>query len=157
MGGNLADFLQKYIFVATPIIAWFVSQILKVIFYLVAEHQLNVAKLFDIGGMPSSHAAMVVSLATIIGLKEGVGSPLFGLSLIFAAIVIYDATNLRRASGEHAQTLNRIIPDLLKGKIIQPYEFKALYETLGHNPVEVLVGSILGFLLASLMSALISA
>ncbi len=147
------EFLSTYIYLATPLVAWLMGQILKVLFYFIAERRLNVAKLFDVGGMPSSHSALVVSLATLVGVKQGLETPLFAVSLIFALVVIYDATNLRRASGEHAQTLNRIIPDLLHGKLIRPYEFKAFYETLGHSPLEVLVGSALGFIVAWLTAA----
>jgi len=141
----LVEILGRYVYVSGPFLAWLFSQVLKVVFYLLSEKQLNIAKLFDVGGMPSSHSALVVALVTIIGFKQGTSSPLFAVALFFAAVVIYDATNLRRAAGEHAQTLNKVIPDLLRGKFIQPYDFKALYETLGHNPAEVLVGSMVGF------------
>lgn len=145
---TFTEFIQNYIYLAVPALAWLMSQLLKVLFYAALERRLNVAKLFDVGGMPSSHSSLVVSLATIVGMREGATSPLFAVSLIFALLVMYDATNLRRASGEHAQTLNRIIPELLRGKLIPPYEFRALYETLGHSPLEVLVGSALGFLIS---------
>jgi len=144
----LSEFLGQYVYFMAPFIAWFLCQVLKVVFYLFAEHQLNVAKLFDIGGMPSSHSALVVALATALGLREGLTSPLFGLSLIFALVVMYDATNLRRATGEHAHTLNRVIPELLRGKLVQEFDFKVMREVLGHSPVEVAVGSVIGFLIA---------
>jgi len=144
----LTEFLSKYIFFMAPFIAWFLCQVLKVVFYLFAEKQLNVARLFDTGGMPSSHSALVVALATLLGMREGVTSPLFGVSLIFALVVMYDATNLRRAAGEQAHTLNRVIPDLMRGKFVQEFDFKVMREVLGHSPLEVVVGSIIGFLLA---------
>ncbi len=150
----MAELIERYIFLIVPAIAWLLGQVLKVLFYAILEKRINIAKLFDVGGMPSSHSALVVSLATIVGMKEGTNSPLFAVALFFALVVMYDATNLRRASGEHAQTLNRIIPELLHGKIIPPYEFKEFYEALGHSPFEVLVGTIFGFLVAWIIGSL---
>jgi len=145
---GLREFLGDYVYFVAPFIAWFLCQLLKVVFYLFAERQLNIARLFDIGGMPSSHSALVVALATVLGLREGIASPLFGVALIFALVVMYDATNLRRATGEHAHTLNRVIPDLLRGKLVQNFDFRVMREVLGHTPMEVAVGSVIGFLLA---------
>ena len=144
----MSIFLSKYIYFVTPFVAWFLCQVLKVVFYLFAERQLNIARLFDTGGMPSSHSALVVALVTVLGFRQGLASPLFGVVLVFALVVIYDATNLRRAAGEQAHTLNRIIPDLMRGKLVEEFDFKVLRELLGHSPLEVIVGSLIGFLVA---------
>ncbi len=93
------------------------------------------------GGMPSSHAAMVTSLSTSIALTEGLESSIFALSVIFSAVVMYDAAGVRRAAGKQARVLNQIIAN--KGEInIQ----EKLIELLGHTPLEVFVGAFVGVL-----------
>lgn len=99
--------------------------------------------LFRTGGMPSSHSAMVTSLATVLGLQEGLGSPLFALAVITALIVMYDARGVRHQSGQHARILNQILRELFSGQPISEQELK---ELLGHTPIEVIVGSIVGVL-----------
>ena len=92
------------------------------------------------GGMPSSHAASVSALTTMVGLEEGFRSTLFGVTLFFSLIVMYDAAGLRRAAGRHAMVLNRLIDEHL-----DPGEGgQRLMELLGHTPLEVLVGALLG-------------
>lgn len=97
--------------------------------------------LFRTGGMPSSHSAMVTSLATVLGLQYGLGSPLFAVAVITALIVIYDARGVRHQSGQHARVLNQILRELFSGQPISEQELK---ELLGHTPTEVIVGSIVG-------------
>lgn len=95
--------------------------------------------------MPSSHAASVSALSTSVGLEEGFRSTLFGVTLFFSLIVMYDAAGLRRAAGRHAAVLNRLIDEHFK----HPEEgAQKLMELLGHTPLEVLAGSILGTLTA---------
>jgi acid phosphatase family membrane protein YuiD len=147
----MAQYLNVHIFVAAPIIAWAISQVIKTFFYLVSEKQVNVARLFDTGGMPSSHCAAVMALVTVLAYKTGMTNPLFAVALIFGAIVVYDATNLRRAAGDQAQLLNRVIPDLLSGKFVKQFDYKALREMLGHSWQEALVGCGVGFLIAFAM------
>ena len=91
--------------------------------------------------MPSSHAASVSSLTTLIGLRDGFGSSIFGVTLFFSLIVMYDAAGLRRAAGRHAAVLNRLIDHNFRN----PEEgAQKLMELLGHTPFEVLVGALLG-------------
>jgi uncharacterized protein len=91
--------------------------------------------------MPSSHAASVSALSTMVGLHEGFRSTLFGVTLFFSLIVMYDAAGLRRAAGRHAVVLNRLIDEHFKN----PEEgAQKLMELLGHTPLEVLVGALLG-------------
>lgn len=128
-------------------LSWITAQGLKLIIYLVTEGRINVAKLIDTGGMPSSHTAFVVSLCTSVGLIEGFHTTEFGISAVLAAVVIYDATGIRRSAGHQAAALNEIIPQLLAGKFLShrqefAREFK---ELLGHNPIEVSVGALVGF------------
>jgi len=147
----MAHYLNVHIFFAAPLIAWALSQLLKTLFYILAEKQLNVARLFDTGGMPSSHCAAVMALVTVLAYRVGMTNPLFAVAFIFGTIVVYDATNLRRAAGDQAQLLNRVIPDLLSGKMVKQFDYKALREMLGHSWLEALVGCGVGYLIAFAM------
>jgi uncharacterized protein len=121
----------------------FLVQLSKVLTFLLREKKINVRRFVETGGMPSSHAASVSALSTCVGLREGVGSVLFNVVLFFSLVVMYDAAGLRRAAGRQATLLNRILYEhiQLPGP---PYE--RLRELLGHTPLEVLVGAIIGVL-----------
>ena len=92
--------------------------------------------------MPSSHSAVVVGLATLIGKGEGVDSPIFALSMVLAFVVMYDAAGVRRAAGKQAELLNKLIetPGLSGMQVSEK-----LVEVLGHTPFQVLVGALIGF------------
>lgn len=120
----------------TAFTAWAIAQITKVITFAVKEKRINFRRLVGTGGMPSSHD-IVASLATGIGIKEGVNTSIFALAVVFALVVMYDAAGVRRAAGKQAQVLNRIVDDIYK-KDFHPERLK---ELLGHTPVEVLVGA----------------
>jgi hypothetical protein len=98
--------------------------------------------------MPSSHSALVASVAHASGLFVGFASPLFALALTLAVIVIYDATGIRRQAGKHAEFINRIVRDTVKGKRTKE---KQLKEALGHTPLEALAGTPLGIVVAQLI------
>ena len=105
----------------------------------------NLRRFVETGGMPSSHAASVAALSTAIGMEEGFRSPMFSATLFFSLIVMYDAAGLRRAAGRQAAVLNRLIDEHFK----HPEEgTQKLMELLGHTPLEVLVGALLGTLSA---------
>ncbi len=127
-----------------PLIAWGIAQASKVIIDSVLLHRLSVRRLATAGGMPSSHSALVVSLTTIIGRLEGVQSPLFAVSLIFSSVVMYDATGVRRAAGQQAMILNRLIDDLFIAH--HGLRQERLRELLGHTPIEVIAGAVLGII-----------
>lgn len=130
-------------------ISWFIAQSLKMIIHTIITRKIDFSRLVDTGGMPSSHTAFVGSLAAAVGLSEGFHSVTFAVTGCFSLVVIYDATNLRRSAGYHAQVLNEIVPQLLKGKYItQVVTYRKLRELLGHNPLEVLIGLILGLAIA---------
>lgn len=95
------------------------------------------------GGMPSSHSAMMTSLATVIGYDYGLDSPLFAISAVMAVIVMYDARGVRQESGRQAKVLNRIVREFFRG---QPIGEKELKELLGHTETEVFVGAVVGVL-----------
>ena len=105
----------------------------------------NLRRFVETGGMPSSHAASVAALSTSLGIQEGFRSPLFAASLYFSLVVMYDAAGLRRAAGRQAMVLNRLIDEHFKHPEIGAQK---LMELLGHTPLEVLVGAVLGVLSA---------
>ena len=131
-----------------PLTVAFLTQLLKFAHYSIRERRLSVGWLFQTGGMPSSHSASVSALSTVVGFKEGVSSPLFGVTLFLSLMVMYDAAGLRRAAGEQARMINRIVDELLQG---HPLSQERLKELLGHTPGEVLVGAALGFVLSLLL------
>ena len=141
MEGILGIFANRYI--GVPILLWFAIQSFKVVWDLVTIKKFNFKRILGAGGMPSSHSAVVTSLATLIGKCEGFDSQMFALALIFACIVMYDAAGIRRAAGKQAQLLNKIINTPgLSGLQVQ----EKLVEVLGHTPTQVLVGALIGIL-----------
>ena len=131
-------------------VAWFCAQFYKVLSTLLFERRLDISRLWDTGGMPSSHSATVTSLATSIGLIEGVSSPSFAIATIFATVVMYDAAGIRQAAGKQAGVLNRIV-EKLAHKIEEKLHDERLKELLGHTPFEVMIGGTLGILAAWFM------
>ena len=139
---NFWNFISnKYLYI--PILLWAGIQIFKVVYDLIVTKKFNFKRILGAGGMPSSHSAVVVSLATLIGKEQGVGSPIFALAIIFAFVVMYDAAGVRRAAGKQAKLLNKIVetPGL---STVQVQE--KLVEVLGHSPIEVFVGALIGFI-----------
>jgi uncharacterized protein len=128
-------------YLLAPIVAWTIAQTAKVILYSVRERRLNLRVLAVTGGMPSSHSAIVMGLTTAIGKYAGPTSPQFAIALIFSFVVMYDAAGLRRAAGRQAAILNRLVEDLVHMRGVQEQKLR---ELLGHTPVEVLVGAVLG-------------
>ena len=128
-------------------VALFLAQALKVIFSLFTEKRLNFRRFLDTGSMPSSHTSSVVSLATAVGIKEGIDSTFFVISLVLATVVMYDATGVRRAAGKQAAVLNKIVENIRKKEGYSLIE-ENLKELLGHTPKEVFGGAVLGVLVA---------
>ena len=110
-----------------------------------ATRRWNLRRFVETGGMPSSHAASVAALSTSLGIQEGFRSPVFAATLYFSLIVMYDAAGLRRAAGRQAMILNRLIDEHFKHPEVGAQK---LMELLGHTPLEVLVGAVLGVLSA---------
>lgn len=137
---NFTGFIQnKYIYI--PFLLWFGIQLFKVIYDLITTKKFNFKRIMGAGGMPSSHTAVVAGLTTMIGKNIGVDTPMFAISLIFSCIVMYDACGVRRAAGKQAVLLNKIIetPGLSGLQVSE-----RLVEVLGHTPVQVVVGAIIG-------------
>ena len=131
---------------AAGLIAAGIAQTLKVIFYYVKNKKINFKIFTTTGGMPSSHSAGVIALATSVGIVEGVTSVEFAISLGFALIIMQDAAGLRRAAGKTAATLNRVVQEFVEHHETKPYE--VLKELLGHTPFEVFCGAALGVFVA---------
>ena len=135
----MAFIQNKYIYV--PFFLWFGIQLFKLIYDLVTTKKFNFKRIMGAGGMPSSHSAVVVGLATLIGKYEGVDSAIFGLAFIVAFVVMYDACGVRRAAGKQAALLNKLVetPGLTGVQVSEK-----LVEVLGHTPVQVIVGALIG-------------
>jgi acid phosphatase family membrane protein YuiD len=122
------------------VISWFSAQAIKIVIYRFKEKRWNLRHFFEAGGMPSAHSAAVTSLTLGVALSTGWDSPLFTTCLVFALIVMYDATGVRRAAGKQAEILNKIVDDIYSsGKI----KIEKLKEILGHDPIEVFGGATL--------------
>lgn len=130
---------------------WFVAQVLKTIIYTFLNKDFSFERMYGSGGMPSSHSATVTALATSSYFLYGAGSSEFAISLILAIIVMYDARGVRRETGIQAKVINDLI-ELLADvhNEIMPLDEK-LKEFVGHTPLQVVAGAILGFLLACLV------
>jgi len=131
--------------------AWALAQTLKVVLWWFSKKKFDFRYFFSAGGMPSSHSALVSALATATGLEEGFNSTAFAISLVLAMIVMYDAAGVRRAASIQARILNQILQELFKG---HPISEKRLRELLGHTPMEVIIGALLGIAMAVAMKFL---
>ena len=131
-----------------PLILWFLIQTFKVLTDLVINKKLNVKRIIGAGGMPSSHSAVVCSLASCVGKEYGFNSGIFAIAVIMAFVVMYDAAGVRRAAGKQATILNKIIetPGLTTLQVQEK-----LVEVLGHTPIQVFVGAILGVIVGGIL------
>lgn len=135
--------LVQFKYLYTPFLLWFCIQLFKVIWDLVTTKQFNFKRIMGAGGMPSSHSAVVTSIATLIGKYEGITSPIFALAVVFSFVVMYDAAGIRRAAGKQARLLNKIVntPGLTNLQVQEK-----LVEVLGHTPMQVVVGAVIGII-----------
>ena len=138
-------------FLITPICSWIIAQILKMIIHTVVYRKFDIKRLFGDGGMPSGHSATVASLAVMAALVYGLGSFQFALSSIFALVVCHDAMGVRHEAGKQATVLNELIKSIKEDGITDV----TLKEFLGHTPMQVLAGIILGILNALLLGSII--
>ena len=140
----LKDFFSNP-FLLTGLGSWFVAQVLKTILHCIIYKKLDFERLVGDGGMPSGHSATVASLATMCGLTFGLQSVEFAIAAILAIIVCHDATGVRRETGRHAEVLNELLQSLETGK---PVDLK---ELVGHTPLQVVMGILIGIGNAFLM------
>jgi acid phosphatase family membrane protein YuiD len=131
--------------------AWFVAQVLKTVVFAVLERRVNWRKLVDTGGLPSAHSALVVGLTAGIGLNDGWHTTAFAISLVFALVVMYDAIGIRQEAGKHADLLNELLRIAVIRDVYQQQQ--ELKELLGHTPLEVFAGALIGVMMALFVSA----
>ena len=144
---NIAGLLQNRV-LWSAVAAWFVAQALKIPTYWLVEKKLDWRRFFGSGGMPSSHTAFVVSLAIMVGVISGFDTSAFAIATVLAAIVMYDASGVRRETGLQAEVINDIIKKVfVNGEPITDVELK---ELIGHTKLEVIGGFIVGVLVALL-------
>lgn len=176
---NVWKTITSNYYINVAVISWFSAQIIKVLLTLLTTKKVNMERFVGSGGMPSSHSAFTVSIAVAIARNLGFSSPEFALAFAFASVVMYDAMGVRRAAGEQAKVLNRLLlgdppfslfspwnkekpieVDLDQLEDVQKEEItfdegalpeKELKEFLGHTPLEVLGGCILGVIVALLV------
>ena len=139
---NFVDFLTGNLILNLAILAWAIAQILKFIVVLISEGRMNWRSMLSSGGMPSSHSSFVCACASSVAYLYGWSYPLFAIAAVVAVVVMYDASNVRRAAGEQAKILNYIMEHWTEMK---PAMFgQELKELLGHTPLQVLMGALLG-------------
>ena len=142
----LTELAHNSIFISA-VTEWLVAQILKTIIHLIVNKKFVAERLVGSGGMPSSHSATVCALATAAGIKYGGGSFEFAIAVIFAIVVMYDAMGVRRETGKQGKVLNEMMEVFTQmGKNIGVE--KALKEFVGHTPIQVFMGAILGIVIA---------
>lgn len=130
--------------------SYLLAQIGKIVLRFIETKYIDLKLMTSTGGMPSSHAALVMSVAVTVGIHTGFNSITFGIAATVAAVIMYDATGVRYESGKQAKAINNIVELLSDGDF--ETHFSQLKELLGHRPIEVLVGAILGILVAILFS-----
>src|SRR6266550_3460279 len=130
-------------------IAWAVAQVSKTIYELIRQRKLLFNRLVSSGGMPSSHSALVTGLATATARVAGIDSAAFAITVVLASIVMYDAAGVRRAVSIQARILNQMIDEAFQG---HPIAEKRLRELIGHTPIQVFVGALIGIVIGLLIT-----
>lgn len=131
------------------LVAWFLAQVIKVILDLILTRKFDWHRFVSSGGMPSSHSAFVMACTTAVARTEGLGSPLFGVCVVMAAVVMYDACNVRRSAGDTAKLVNQLLRHVEK---LTAEDFADdLKIIMGHTPLQVLMGALLGVAVGMLL------
>jgi len=141
---NLGTLFENKVLIAV-LIGWLLAQALKIPTEYLRSRRWMWAMFFAPGGMPSSHSALLVSGTVAVGLYHGFDTPLFGIAVAISMIVVHDAAGVRRQAGMHAERINLLFEELLKGHLWDEHELK---EVIGHTPLEVVGGILLGFFVA---------
>ena len=144
---GLAGLLHNQVLIAA-LLAWGTAQVIKVPIEYFRSRKWNWSLLLTVGGMPSSHSALIVGATNAIGLYFGYADPMFALGVVVAMIVTYDAAGVRRQAGMHAERINTLFDELLKGHM---WDEDELREVLGHTPLEVLAGILWGLFVTTLV------
>jgi len=127
------------------LIAWLLAQVIKMPLDYLYSRKWNWALLLTTGGMPSSHSSLLTATSLGIGLYHGFDDPVFAIAVAITMVVVYDAAGVRRQAGIHAQRINVLFSELLQGHMLNE---KDLREVLGHTPLEVIGGILLGIIVA---------
>lgn len=135
----------------TAVLSFFTAQFIKIARELYKSKKINLYLLISSGGMPSSHSAFVTAMSTSVGLREGFDSSIFAIAAVTSIVVMYDAAGVRRAAGKQAEVINKIVANIENQGVILD---KQLKELLGHSPIEVLAGAVLGITIGILSSLL---
>ncbi|GCE03736.1 membrane protein [Dictyobacter aurantiacus] len=138
---NHGSLLDNRVLIAA-FLAWGIAQVSKTILELFKQRKLALSRLVSSGGMPSSHSALVTGLATAVGRVMGIASAEFAIAVVLASIVMYDAAGVRRAVSIQARILNQMIEEAFQGSPVATE--KRLRELIGHTPIQVFVGGLLG-------------
>lgn len=149
----LQDLLHNVVFISA-ITGWFVAQLLKTIIYMIINKKFLAERMVGSGGMPSSHAATVCALATATGIEYGGGSFEFAIAIILAIIVMHDARGVRLETGIQAKVLNEIIEIFTAMGRSELSAHDKLKEFVGHTPLQVIVGGILGIIIGAIVPTL---
>eukprot|EP00250_Pteridium_aquilinum_P012548 c20793_g1_i1 orf=171-683(+) len=153
--GDTAPVASLNLPILAALLSFAIAQGLKVLTTRYKEHRWDVKRLVGSGGMPSSHAATVMGLAAAVGLKDGPGGSVFAIAVVLASVVMYDASGVRLQAGNQAKVLNQIIIDLPPEHPLS--DSTPLRELLGHTPLQVIAGGILGCLVALFLQVLLYA
>ncbi|MDD2955230.1 MAG: divergent PAP2 family protein [Oscillospiraceae bacterium] len=150
-------------YINVAVVTWFLAQLLKTVLTYVVQGKIVWERMVGAGGMPSSHSALVCSLTVAIARGMGFASPEFAIAFVVAGVVMYDAMGVRRAAGEQAKVLNKLVfgfrasieesESTEDDETLEKLPDKSLKEFLGHTPLEVLGGALLGILVAMVMPA----
>jgi acid phosphatase family membrane protein YuiD len=130
-------------------LSWLLAQLLKTLRYFILTHKLNLSYIVASGGMPSSHSALVTGLATAVGRVDGFTSTTFAIAAVLAGIVMYDAAGVRQAVSKQARLLNMMLDDFFHERGINE---RRLQEFIGHTPVQVFAGALLGIAIGILLT-----
>lgn len=141
---NLLDIFQNKVLIAV-LSGWLLAQAFKIPTEYFRSRRWLWTMFFAAGGMPSSHTALMVSGTLAVGLYHGFDNPVFGIAVAVTMIIAHDAAGVRRQAGKHAERLNVLFNELLQGHVLSEQELK---EVIGHTPLEVIGGIILGLLVA---------
>ena len=136
--------------IQAAVLSWAIAQSLNVILTLCISRKFDGSRIWGSGGMPSSHSALVCAMVTVIGFHEGFSSTVFALALCFAGVTMYDAAGVRRSTGKNAAVINHMLDDLAtRGFFLDEERLK---ELVGHTPLQVLAGALLGIFMGTLLA-----
>jgi acid phosphatase family membrane protein YuiD len=138
----LLAFYHQYRAIILPILCGGVAQLLKVLGYYIRKREINLSRATEPGGMPSSHSAAIVALCTVVGFESGLDSMVFAVTFLLSLVIMYEAAGVRRAAGEQAEVLNRMLDEFYHGRKVSEARVR---ELVGHTPFEVVVGAVMGF------------